>query len=385
MKLPFYSLLLFLLTNSAAVSNIQKIIKNTIIHVVHGDITQQPVDAIVNAANEELARGKGVCGAIFQAAEGNERKLQNYIAKNYPNGIKTGQAILTPSFDLNKKNISSIIHAVGPVYDAYTNKNEAANLLKKAYSNSLKLAQEKKLKSIAFPFISSAYFGYPKKDAADLAIEAITHFAKTNKSSITDIYIVLFEADDYKLFIEKVINFQVGSKVALFLKNAGYEVFLTRDNDSFVALDERTTQANKKKVDLFLSIHANAGSPHASGIETYWLDSKLLKNCNSIRNDTVQKLVVMKDTLSSLCAQCVHNAAIDAAKKIYNVNDRKVKTSVAQVLLGTDVMIPAALIEIGFLSNQKETKLLMDKAYQSTIAQGIANGIITYFSKCKKL
>lgn len=184
---------------------------------------------------------------------------------------------------------------------------------------------------------------------------------------------------------EKVINFQVGSKVALFLKNAGYEVFLTRDNDSFVALDERTTQANKKKVDLFLSIHANAGSPHASGIETYWLDSKLLKNCNSIRNDTVQKLVVMKDTLSSLCAQCVHNAAIDAAKKIYNVNDRKVKTSVAQVLLGTDVMIPAALIEIGFLSNQKETKLLMDKAYQSTIAQGIANGIITYFSKCKKL
>jgi O-acetyl-ADP-ribose deacetylase len=204
MKLPFYSLLLFLLTNSAAVSNIQKIIKNTIIHVVHGDITQQPVDAIVNAANEELARGKGVCGAIFQAAEGNERKLQNYIAKNYPNGIKTGQAILTPSFDLNKKNISSIIHAVGPVYDAYTNKNEAANLLKKAYSNSLKLAQEKKLKSIAFPFISSAYFGYPKKDAADLAIEAITHFAKTNKSSITDIYIVLFEADDYKLFIEKI-------------------------------------------------------------------------------------------------------------------------------------------------------------------------------------
>jgi N-acetylmuramoyl-L-alanine amidase len=169
------------------------------------------------------------------------------------------------------------------------------------------------------------------------------------------------------------------------VKNAGYEVFLTRDNDSFVALDERTTQANKKKVDLFLSIHANAGSPHASGIETYWLDSKLLKNCNSIRNDTVQKLVVMKDTLSSLCAQCVHNAAIDAAKKIYNVNDRKVKTSVAQVLLGTDVMIPAALIEIGFLSNQKETKLLMDKAYQSTIAQGIANGIITYFSKCKKL
>jgi N-acetylmuramoyl-L-alanine amidase len=182
---------------------------------------------------------------------------------------------------------------------------------------------------------------------------------------------------------EKVINFQVGTKVAAYLKKAGYEVLLTRNNDCFVPLDQRTFYANKKKVDLFLSIHANAGSTDAaSGIETYWLDSKLLKNCTINNHDTLKKLVVMNDTLSSLLAENVHSSVIAAAKKVYDVNDRKVRTSVTQVLLGTDLMMPSALIEVGFLSNQKETKLLMNNNYQMTLAQAIAEGIINYFKKC---
>lgn len=181
---------------------------------------------------------------------------------------------------------------------------------------------------------------------------------------------------------EKVVNLQVGTKIAKLLKNAGYEVFLTRENDSFVALDERTSLANKKKVDLFLSIHANAGGTNAAGIETYWLDSKLLKKNCLTYDENLQKLVVMRDTLSCLFAHHIHTSALDAARKVYDVNDRKVKTSVAQVLLGTDMMIPSALIEIGFLSNLKETKFLMDAHYQSELAQGIAHGVISYLKRC---
>lgn len=179
---------------------------------------------------------------------------------------------------------------------------------------------------------------------------------------------------------EKVINFQVGTKVATFLKKNGCEVFLTRQGDYFVALDDRTTISNKKKVDLFLSIHANSGSKNASGIETYWLDSALLKKQQE-GDAVIKKLSANRDILSSSLAQNVHNAALVAAKKIYDVVDRKVKKSVTQVLLGTEVTIPAALIEIGFLSHEQETKYLMDKKYQMIIAQGIAEGIINYLKE----
>lgn len=85
--------------------------------------------------------------------------------------------------------------------------------------------------------------------------------------------------------------------------------------------------------------------------------------------------------MSALLAESVHEATVAAARKKYNVCDRKVKKSVSQVLLGTELTIPAALIEIGFLSHEQETKHLMDQAYQMLIAQGIAHGIVTYLKK----
>lgn len=179
---------------------------------------------------------------------------------------------------------------------------------------------------------------------------------------------------------EKVINLQIGTKVATVLRKVGCEVFLTRNDDYFVALDDRTTQANKKKVDLFLSIHANAGlSTSACGIETYWLDSKLLKKKSVSCDNSLQKLTTFHDTSCYSLAQNVHEYTLSSAKKIYNVNDRKVKASVTQVLLGTDLIIPSALIEVGFLSNQQETKMLIDNKYQMALAEGISNGIMQYF------
>lgn len=182
---------------------------------------------------------------------------------------------------------------------------------------------------------------------------------------------------------EKNITLQVGMKVAGILKKFGYDVLLTRHGDYFVALDERTTVSNKKKVDLFLSIHANAGPKSSSGIETYWLNSALLKSQQPNGDATVQALTVRRDALSALLAQTVHEATLSAIRKKYTVCDRKVKKSVAQVLLGTDLTIPAALIEIGFLSHEQETRYLIDGAYQMSLAQGIANGITSYLKSIK--
>lgn len=180
---------------------------------------------------------------------------------------------------------------------------------------------------------------------------------------------------------EKVINYQVGTKVASLLKKSGCEVYLTRYGDYFVALDERTTDANKKKVDLFLSIHANSGySAAASGIETYCLDSSLLRRSPAV-DGQLGILMAQRDLMNFSLAHAVHESALAAAKKVYEVKDRKVKKSVSQVLLGTDVMIPSALIEVGFLSNHAETKLLMDPAYQMKLAHGIVQGILHYLKK----
>lgn len=185
-------------------------VHDTTIHIIHGDIVQGTyndgsetfnVEAIVNAANRQLARGGGVCGAIFQAAEGDSTVLQSYIDEKYPEGIKTGQAVITPSFRLQKKGIKHIIHAVGPIYNEYEDKSDAKKLLRNAYINSLKVAEENKLSSIAFPFISSAIYGYPKPEAAQIAIDAIQEYCMTaEKNGITDIYMVLFSNEDYQIF-----------------------------------------------------------------------------------------------------------------------------------------------------------------------------------------
>lgn len=145
--------------------------------IVRQDITKMKVDAIVNAANTELKMGGGVCGAIFKAA--GAAQLQAVCDKLAP--IKTGEAVITPGFDLPAK---FVIHAVGPVYKSH-NAKESEKLLRSAYTESLRLAVENKCKSIAFPLISSGIYGYPKDQALRLATTAIGDFLKSNDMDIT--------------------------------------------------------------------------------------------------------------------------------------------------------------------------------------------------------
>lgn len=134
---------------------------------LNADITTLKVDAIVNAANTQLLAGGGVCGAIFRAA--GYRELQAACNKLAP--IQTGEAVITPGFNLPAK---FIIHTAGPIYQGGQFGEE--NLLRNCYANSLKLAAENNLKSIAFPLISSGIYGYPPADALKVAVRAIKDF-----------------------------------------------------------------------------------------------------------------------------------------------------------------------------------------------------------------
>lgn len=137
------------------------------VHIVKQGITTLNVDCVVNAANERLLAGGGVCGAIFNEA-GYER-LE--MACNEIGHCDTGSAVITPGFDLKA---NYIIHAVGPRWQGGNHDEE--RLLCDCYQAALRLAQERGCKSIGFPVISSGIFGYPKKEAWEVALFAIDSF-----------------------------------------------------------------------------------------------------------------------------------------------------------------------------------------------------------------
>ena len=143
---------------------------------LQSDITRLKVDAIVNAANTQLLAGGGVCGAIFRAA--GHRQLQAACDKLSP--IQTGEAVITDGFNLPAK---FIIHTAGPIWHGGTSGEET--LLRACYSNSLKLAVEKNLTSIAFPLISSGIYGYPPIDALTVAVDEIKNFLKQHDLDVT--------------------------------------------------------------------------------------------------------------------------------------------------------------------------------------------------------
>jgi O-acetyl-ADP-ribose deacetylase (regulator of RNase III) len=155
------------------------------VHVFEGDITRIPADAIVNAANESLSAGGGVCGAIFRAA-GTEELGQ---ACRDIGHCLTGHAVITPAFAI--ATAKHIIHAVGPVYASHT-PAEARRLLRQAYSSAIRLAADSGCRTIAFPAISTGIYGYPLEDACR---EAVAVCAEDGEAAGLDILLVAFDAE----------------------------------------------------------------------------------------------------------------------------------------------------------------------------------------------
>ncbi|MBP5402035.1 MAG: O-acetyl-ADP-ribose deacetylase [Treponema sp.] len=150
-----------------------------------GDITKYEVDAIVNAANSSLLGGGGVDGAIHRAA--GRRLLEECMTLG---GCKTGDAKITKGYDLKAKHV---IHTVGPVYYNQS-KEQSRKLLESCYVNSIKAAKENKLKSMAFPLISAGVYGYPKKEALEVAVSVIKKEAED-----LECVIVLFDIEAWEI------------------------------------------------------------------------------------------------------------------------------------------------------------------------------------------
>ncbi|HEY0460514.1 MAG TPA: O-acetyl-ADP-ribose deacetylase [Pyrinomonadaceae bacterium] len=168
--------------------------------VTVGDITEQETDAIVNAANSTLLGGGGVDGAIHRKGG---REIMDECLKirqtDYPNGLPSGEAVITSGGDLRAQ---FVIHTVGPVYGM--NQGKDAALLSDSYRNSLRLAVENDLKTIAFPSISTGAFHYPKHEAARVASQTIKEFLNF-EPQLKEIRLVFFSGADAKIFLKHQI------------------------------------------------------------------------------------------------------------------------------------------------------------------------------------
>ena len=167
------------------------------VEITVGDITLLEVDAVVNAANASLLGGGGVDGAIHRAG-GAEilRECEEIRRTRFPGGLPTGEAVMTTAGRLPAK---CVIHTVGPIYGRHDGKE--AQLLANCYLNSLNLAADGQMTSVAFPAISTGVYGYPKSEAAPIVSETMKNFFLGDER-IEKVWLVFFKEDDAAEFLK---------------------------------------------------------------------------------------------------------------------------------------------------------------------------------------
>lgn len=175
-----------------------KQINGTTLKLIQGDITEQDVDAVVNAANSSLMGGGGVDGAIHRkGGDAILAECKEIRDTEYPDGLPTGEAVITTA---GKLPANYVIHTVGPRWsDGHSGEREK---LSNAYRNSLEIAAEEGLNSVAFPSISTGAYGYPIDQAARAALETVTEFLEDSDAGIDEVRFVLFSEDDLATYEE---------------------------------------------------------------------------------------------------------------------------------------------------------------------------------------
>jgi O-acetyl-ADP-ribose deacetylase len=160
------------------------------LELVHGDITEQRVDAIVNAANSSLLGGGGVDGAIHdKGGSAIDDECRQLRQTRYPDGLPTGLAVATTGGRLPAR---WVIHTVGPIYQPSV---DQAHLLRSCYTQSLGVADHLEVSTVAFPLISAGIFGWPLDDAVRQALTAI----RAAQTAVTDVRLVLFTPAHYEM------------------------------------------------------------------------------------------------------------------------------------------------------------------------------------------
>lgn len=175
-------------------SILRKEVRNMHIKVVKADITKMKVDVIVNAANASLLGGGGVDGAIHRAAG---RELLEECRSLH--GCHTGEAKMTKGYRLPAK---YVIHTVGPIWQGGTAGEQ--QLLEACYKNSLQIAIKEKFQSIAFPAISTGIYGYPKEEAANIAVNTIFSAAEGRVTEDFEVWLVAFDAETEQLYRQAI-------------------------------------------------------------------------------------------------------------------------------------------------------------------------------------
>ena len=299
--------------------------------IIRNDITKLKTDAIVNAANIKLQKGGGVCGAIFAAS--GVRELQAECDKI--GHCDVGSAVITSGYKLPAK---YIIHTVGPIWEG-GGKNEE-KLLYNAYSNSLALAKEHGVESIAFPLISSGIYGYPKDDALGIAISAISDFLFSNEM---EVYLVIYD------------------KKATLLSEILFSNIEKYIDDNYVE-DSRISQKIR-------------------GIESYERQSDILYSPMAKESRSLEELMdQLEDSFAEMLFRLIDEKGLTDVETYKRANiDRRLFSKIRSNLDYKPSKATAIALAIALKLNLDETKDLLGKAGYALSRSDKSDLIIEYF------
>lgn len=318
--------------------------------IIQGDLTKMETDAIVNAANTQLLMGGGVCGAIFKGA--GPETLQAACDPLAP--IETSQAVITPGFNLKAK---YIIHAAGPIYHNY-DPNTSRTLLYNTYKNSLLLAQELNLESIAFPLISSGIYGYPKEEALQVANLAIKDFLADHDM---DVYLTIFDKKNL------IINLDLLREVDLFID----ENYLDYDFQIEEAIEySQEARARDQEVrDRYEVSYAPASAARPTRKSAAKLEKKLDHMLNNLDQSFSQYLFALIDAKGKSDVDVYKKANLD--RKLFS----KIRSKKDYRPSKTTAIALALALEL----NLEETDDLLKRAGYALSQSQIFDVIISYF------